>query len=100
MDRCRRHQAPRAYSPGNNPAARGVINRRRTATLEDRLVPSELERFEAVVLPHLDVAYTLARYLTRYDHDPQDIVQDAYLRALKYFSGFWAAGDALPRGAW
>jgi len=44
-----------------------------------------------MVLPHLDAAYTLARYLTRNDHDAQDTVQDAYLRALKYFSGFRGA---------
>ena len=49
---------------------------------------NELERFEAIVLPHLDAAYTLARYLTRNDHDAEDVVQDAYLRALKYFGGF------------
>jgi RNA polymerase sigma-70 factor (ECF subfamily) len=47
-----------------------------------------LARFEAVVLPHLDAAYTLARYLTRNAHDAEDIVQDACLRALKYFEGF------------
>jgi RNA polymerase sigma-70 factor, ECF subfamily len=58
------------------------------------LDPNELERFEAVVLPHLDGAYTLARYLMRNDHDAQDVVQEAYLRALKYFGGFrGAAGD-------
>jgi RNA polymerase sigma-70 factor (ECF subfamily) len=50
--------------------------------------PNELGRFEAIVLPHLDAAYTLARYLTRHDQDAQDVVQDAYLRALKYFEGF------------
>jgi len=50
--------------------------------------PSELGRFEAIVLPHLDAAYTLARYLTRHEADAQDVVQDAYLRALKYFDGF------------
>lgn len=44
--------------------------------------------FAAVVLPHLDAAYTLARYLTRNDADAQDVVQDAALRALKYFGGF------------
>ncbi|HVH08696.1 MAG TPA: sigma-70 family RNA polymerase sigma factor [Gemmatimonadales bacterium] len=60
---------------------------------------SELERFEAFVLPHLDAAYTLARYLTRDDHDAQDIVQDAYLRALKYFGGFRGAGGDEAR-AW
>ncbi len=50
--------------------------------------PHELGRFEAIVLPHLDAAYTLARYLTRHEQDAQDVVQDAYLRALKYFEGF------------
>ncbi len=49
---------------------------------------SELARFEAVVLPHLDAAYTLARYLTRNAHDAEDVVQDACLRALTYFDGF------------
>ena len=63
--------------------------------------PSELERFEAIVLPHLDAAYTLARYLTRDDHDAQDIVQDAYLRALKYFGGFRGGGaDGRDGRAW
>jgi len=52
------------------------------------LESSELERFEAIVLPHLDAAYTLARYLTSNTLDAQDIVQDASLRALKYFRGF------------
>jgi len=63
------------------------------------LEPSELERFEAIVLPHLDAAYTLARYLTRNDHDAQDVVQDAYLRALKYFGGFRGEGGAAESGA-
>ncbi len=49
---------------------------------------SELARFEAAVLPHLDAAYTLARYLTRDDHDAEDVVQDACVRALKYFDSF------------
>jgi len=52
------------------------------------LESSALARFEAVVLPHLDAAYTLARYLTRNAHDAEDVVQDACLRALKYFDGF------------
>jgi RNA polymerase sigma-70 factor (ECF subfamily) len=54
---------------------------------------TELERFEAVVLPHLDSAYTLARYLTRDLHDAEDVVQEAYLRALRYFGGY-RGGDA------
>ena len=60
---------------------------------------SELERFEAVVLPHLDAAYTLARYLTRSDHDAQDVVQDASLRAFRHFGSFRGAGSGEGR-AW
>jgi len=52
------------------------------------LAPSELARFEALVLPHLDAAYTLARYLMDNDDYAQDVAQEALLRALKYFDGF------------
>jgi RNA polymerase sigma factor (sigma-70 family) len=45
-------------------------------------------RFETTVLPHLDAAYNLARWLTRDDHAAQDVVQEAYLRALKFFGSF------------
>jgi RNA polymerase sigma-70 factor, ECF subfamily len=50
-------------------------------------------RFERVVLPHLDAAYSLARWLTRNDTDASDIVQDAFLRAFRYFDGY-RDGDA------
>jgi RNA polymerase sigma factor (sigma-70 family) len=43
-------------------------------------------QFEEVVLPHLDAAFNYARWLTRNDADAQDVVQDAYLRALRFFS--------------
>jgi len=52
-----------------------------------------IERFEAVALPHLDAAYTLARYLMRDDAAAQDVVQEAFLRALKYFDRY-KGGDA------
>lgn len=61
--------------------------------------PSQLERFEGVVLPHLDAAYGLARYLTRNDADAEDIVQEAMLRALRYFAGFRGTGASQGR-AW
>jgi len=41
-------------------------------------------RFERDVLPHLDAAYNLARWLTRDPHDAEDVVQDACVRALRY----------------
>ena len=44
--------------------------------------------FEEAVLPHIDAAYNLARWLMRNDADAQDMVQEAYLRALRFFSGF------------
>ena len=62
-------------------------------------MPTELGRFEAIVLPHLDAAYTLARYLTGSEADAKDVVQDAYLRALRYFGGFRGAEPGDGR-AW
>jgi RNA polymerase sigma-70 factor (ECF subfamily) len=61
--------------------------------------PSELERFEAAVLPHLSAAYGLARYLTRNDADAEDVVQESYLRALRHFGGFRGEGASQSR-AW
>lgn len=49
---------------------------------------TKVERFEQAVLPHLDAAYNLARWLTRNDHDAEDVVQEASLRALQFFDGF------------
>jgi len=46
------------------------------------------ERFEQAVLPHLDAAYNLARWLTRNDHDAQDVTQEAFLRAFRFFDGY------------
>src|SRR5262249_25506438 len=52
-------------------------------------------RFEEAVLPQLDAAYNLARWLTRNGTDAEDVVQEACERALKYFSAF-RGNDAKP----
>ena len=49
------------------------------------LNPSIARHFDEVVLPHLDAAYRLARWLVGNEHDAEDVVQEACLRALRYF---------------
>jgi RNA polymerase sigma-70 factor (ECF subfamily) len=51
--------------------------------------------FERDLLPHLNSAYNLARWLTRNEQDAQDIVQETYLRAFKAYHRF-RGGDARP----
>lgn len=58
--------------------------------------PENRDEFQRIFLPHLDGAYNLARWLLKNDSDAQDVVQDAYLRALRFFGSF-RGGD--PR-AW
>jgi RNA polymerase sigma-70 factor (ECF subfamily) len=52
------------------------------------LKDQRLERFDRTVLPHLAAAFNLARWLTGDDHDAEDVVQEAYLRAYQYFDSF------------
>lgn len=52
-------------------------------------------RFESLVMPHLDAAYNLARWLTCNDHDASDVVQDACLKAMRSFGGFYG-DEARP----
>jgi RNA polymerase sigma-70 factor (ECF subfamily) len=61
--------------------------------------------FEEVVVPHLDAAFNYARWLTRNDADAEDVVQDAFMRAFRFFSSL--RGDnarawllAIVRNTW
>jgi RNA polymerase sigma-70 factor (ECF subfamily) len=57
----------------------------REETMRDEGEPGN---FEQEILPHIDAAYNLARWLTRNEQDAQDVVQNAYLRAFRFFPGF------------
>ena len=53
----------------------------------------KVARFEQSIMPHMNAAYNLARWLAGNDADAQDVVQDAYLKAFKFLSGF-RGGDS------
>src|SRR5881396_3109390 len=55
---------------------------------QDAAQEHELASFEETMLPHMDAAHNLARWLLHNEQDAQDVVQEAYLRAFKSFGGF------------
>jgi RNA polymerase sigma-70 factor (ECF subfamily) len=57
------------------------------------LGPEDQARFEQLVLPHVDAAFNLARWLLRRREDAEDVAQEALLRACRFFRGFHG-GDA------
>jgi RNA polymerase sigma-70 factor (ECF subfamily) len=59
-----------------------------TSGSELRLSSQEMERFNESVLPYLDAAHNLARYLLRDPHEAEEAVQEAFLRAIRHFNGF------------
>jgi len=61
---------------------------KRGARLKRSMDPTELKEFERTFLPHMSAAYNLARWLTGSHQDAQDVVQEAYLRAVRFFGGF------------
>jgi RNA polymerase sigma-70 factor, ECF subfamily len=56
---------------------------------------TRLELFERTISPHLSAAYNLARWLIRNEHDAEDVVQEAFVRAFSAFHGF-RGGDGRP----
>jgi RNA polymerase sigma-70 factor (ECF subfamily) len=88
--------AKRPDAPGGRPAPSSAPGRRANAGDGAPLGEPEAQRFRALVLPHLDAAYGFARFLTRDGSQAEDIVQEAFLKAFRAFSGF-RGGD--PR-AW
>ena len=60
---------------------------------EDLPQESKQEYFERVMIPYLNAAYNLARWMTRNEHDAEDVVQEAYLRAFTALDGFRSDGN-------
>jgi len=60
----------------------------RDAIPKRSMSPAELKLFEQTFLPYTSAAYNLARWITGNDQDAQDVVQEAFLRAVRFFGGF------------
>jgi RNA polymerase sigma-70 factor (ECF subfamily) len=56
---------------------------------------NKTKRFEVLALPHLNAAFNLARWLLKDEQNARDVVQEAYLRAFRFFEGF-RGDDARP----
>src|SRR5262245_2550026 len=74
-----------AFAP---PADRPVLRLRWPPDMDER---ERAAAFERVALPHLPAAFRLARWLARDPHDAEDVLQESYLRAFRYFGSFSGA---------
>ncbi len=85
----------REWSRGQQPnsAQSFAANQIGPLVLDDE---TKARQFRELALPYLDDAYNFARWLTRNSQDAEDVVQDAYMRAFRFFDGFRGAN---PR-AW
>jgi len=70
-----------------------LLHHARPQVASKATAPADAARFQAVMLPHLDAAYSFARYLCRDPVLAEDLVQDAFLRAYRGFAGY-RGGDA------
>jgi RNA polymerase sigma factor (sigma-70 family) len=86
--RCRKSPQHQVKKQRLVPFTSGHGNKTDTGAVLILEAKGKLARFEQTILPHLDAAYNLARWLTRDEQDAQDMVQEAYLRAFKFFDAF------------
>jgi RNA polymerase sigma factor (sigma-70 family) len=76
------------FMPGRRPRSARGLAAMAGAAVDPSPDPERARHFHAAAMPHLDGAYSFARYLCRDDHAAEDIVHEAYVRALRFHAGF------------
>src|ERR1700756_5452881 len=74
-----------------------IINGSKSGSMPLVEEQDKLARFEQSIMPHMNAAYNLARWLSSNDSDAKDVVQESYLRAFKFFGGF--RGGTVAHGS-
>jgi RNA polymerase sigma-70 factor (ECF subfamily) len=88
--------ASAASAKARNESSAAPLDQHREHSATARSPPPDagmIERFRRAMIPQLDAAYSLARYLVRDQMSAEDCVQDAYVRALRAFANY-RGGDA------